>query len=391
MLDVILPIITNIPAIIVAVVSISGIVIALSVKKWNKRVINPPSMTEHVEHVTQEATKPQKRSRKTLFAGIGVAILLVVAPLLIYAALQQVRTEKKAAITTTPPAGITTQQVGCDQIDVLQNGSLITTDKLVSNTQASFIAYCYIDGSTSDTLTKIGFTVGMNGQPGTLLEFLAFTASEKNVGSRKYYKATYPNVIIQPGTSYSFSIQGFSLKNGYIGTPYKKSYTSDGAAAVSPIITQQANATCTSLASVPMNGPAPLTVNFTVDGTNITSKTTYLFTFGDGQSQTITKSLPNGVTAKYTYTKSGQYKAKVQIKNSDGSVSNENPLCTSTITVGATSPTLAPTVALEAQPTTGVTAIPTPATLPSAGISFPLVIAISGGLLLVGFGLVILL
>lgn len=85
---------------------------------------------------------------------------------------------------------------------------------------------------------------------------------------------------------------------------------------------------CLSLAATPNNGTAPLTVNYVGQGSaSGTTITQYLFDFGDGTAveQTSNK-------ASHTYTKAGDYTAKLRVKTSLG-VSAQNVACQKTIKV----------------------------------------------------------
>ncbi len=140
-----------------------------------------------------------------------------------------------------------------------------------------------------------------------------------------------------------------------------------GGGGTTPTPTAQ-NPICTSLtADNTSTASAPLTVNFTANGTDPNtngsiSKVT--FNFGDGSVQDITSAGGIGTATvnaqvSHTYQSNGLYSATATLYDSSGSTSNPST-CTQTISVGSVTPT----------PTNGVYATPTPT--PTIPVNRPL-------------------
>jgi hypothetical protein len=91
---------------------------------------------------------------------------------------------------------------------------------------------------------------------------------------------------------------------------------------------------CVYLHGTTSSGPAPVTVNYTGEGTSSGQTITgYEFNFGDSQSATSTTP-----TAVHTYKSPGVYTAYMQVKGSLGTVTSRSSACSFTVTVAALPP-----------------------------------------------------
>lgn len=152
---------------------------------------------------------------------------------------------------------------------------------------------------------------------------------------------------------------------------------------------------CNSLTASPTQGPAPLTVTLTANASDQNNDiVSALFTFGDGQTQTVDKNigLSGSIQVSHVYQSAGNVTAQAIVRDRDGATSTA---CTAALTILATG-TPTPTGIGGPQPTatptpTGGTATPTAIpTIPVTGDITPTNILTLAGVALVIIGAVLL-
>lgn len=328
---------------------------------------------------------------------IGVILIILVLPASIYGVFQQVSLQKEAQITQ--PGQV---QYACDRIDILRNNVLVEPSSLSVDDAVTLVGYCYQEGPSSPTsINRLRFTVGSPSGTTKAGTYLAFLASDKNTQTRRYFKASYPNVKITQAGTYTLEVSAYDRDTLLTRGPFTKTFrvasaSSQPTRASSPTQTQiqtQANKSpvCASLSAIPLTGPAPLTVSLTGSGGDSDGEVVvFEFTFGDGAKQAVNKNVgaQGSVSTSHAYQAGGVYKATLAVRDNSGNLSTTSALCSVQLSVTSAS-TATPSANLKAQPTKTVTPTPTPITLPQAGISLPMVGFVSAGLLLLTFGLLL--
>lgn len=346
----------------------------------------------------QETALPvQSSSSKRKLIIVGIVLLVVLLPIGLLAVYQQVRTQNQAAPSQETLAE---KQIACDQIDTLRNNALVgqgttlSTDNIVS-----FSGYCY---TTAGSLTKLKFSLTSPTNKVTTAEYLAFSSPQKDKENKHYFQATYPHVKLLEAGSYIIQIFAYNNESGFSKDPFKKTFIVASSTTVpqspTPTLaklpeTGSANLapTCTSLSAIPLTGPAPLTVSFTGSGNDSDGQVSaFEFTFGDGAKQSVNKTPApsSSASTSHAYQASGNYTASLRVQDNNGNFSNVAALCS--VQIAVATGISSTSASLKAQPTKTISPTPTPATLPEAGISLPMVGFVTGGLLLFTLGLLLI-
>lgn len=338
--------------------------------------------------------KPSRMKRNLII--LGSLLVLLALPVSLYLVFQPAKVEKKAQVDQTQLL------YSCDKVDILRNGVLVEPSAVLVNDTVTFVGYCYGEGSSASTanINRLRFILGKPSGPTGPAVYLAFPAPEKNIANRSYFKASYPNVKVTEAGAYSLQVWPYFGTTALMAEAFTRSFSIDGKdVLLTPTPTPQSVSSstqntppsCSGLSTIPLTGPAPLTVSLTPQGSDTDGRiTAFDFVFGDGTKQTvnIATASASSVSIAHVYQNAGSYKATASARDNSGNVSVATASCQTTIAV-TNSSSATTSAQLKAQPNKTVSPTPTPVTLPQAGISLPMVGFISAGLLLLTFGLLL--
>lgn len=335
------------------------------------------------------------------FVIVGLILIVVVLPISVYVVFQRVSLQKEAQVGEGG-----TLTIGCDQIDITKDTTVVLPSTLAVGDTVSFIGYCYLESTSQallgqNTITQLRFLLTSPAGKQPAVDYVAFNEPQKSTQTRKYFKATYPNVPISQAGSYTLDLWGYSIQTNLSPRPYTKQFSvipQGGIGGITiptqtptPAQTDGSLPVCRSLSAIPLTGPAPLTVSLTGSGSDNTQVVGFEFTFGDGAIQTVNRNVGQSGSASiaHAYQQAGSYSATLAVKDNNGQTSDPSALCQVSISVTSQTSSLATSSALKAQPTKTVIATPMPVALPQAGISLPTVGFVSLGLFLVTVGLLL--